>query len=480
MNFLKKLSKKKIIIIIFFLVLTIPVAFIMGNLINNNSESMIPNLNLENIFSLFKGKDKVKNESEQEKLDENQESGNSEEKSSDTAEESTSESSKKSSDQNASSTSQTPKSDSSGNEAPVYSYLPSPAPVSPGHNIVGYYMGWSRYKGLALENINTSKITHLNYAFANITDDLNIAFADESNDLQNFESLRNLKNNNKNLRTLISIGGWDYSKYFSDAALNENNREVFAQNCLNFILKHGFDGVDIDWEYPVSGGLSTNVYRVEDKQNYTLLLKTIRAKLNEQKSRDGRNYYLTATGGTGSWYLNKIEGTKVTSCIDFIFVMAYDLNGPWSEYANFNAPLYNRLDFPVPGGDVSNGVNAYLNAGVSASKIVLGLPFYGYSYAVVNSENNGIGSKFSGASSITYDNVVANYLNNSIYTSFFDEVAKVPYIFGNGTFISYENERSISEKATFAKNQGFSGAGAWEISFDRNAKLMSAISNIFK
>lgn len=475
MKFLNKLSKNQKIklITILIIVLSVPAVFIIN--LNTGEDKFSFITNSENILQ--------PSESSTETQNENQESESSEENTNDnTSRENGSESSKKSTNQSTTNKSQSLKSGAStaGSSSASHSYLPSPRPVSAGHNIVGYYMGWSRYKGIAPESLDTSKITHLNYAFANISSDLNIAFADESNDLKNFESLRNLKSNNKNLRTLISVGGWDYSKYFSDAALNDTNRSIFAQNCLNFILKHGFDGIDIDWESPVSGGSSANIYRAEDKQNYTLLLKAIREKLNEQKSKDGRNYYLTATGGISVWYLNNIECKKVSSYVDYIFVMAYDLNGPWDEYANFNAPLYSRSDFSASGGNVSGGLNNYLNAGVSASKIVLGVPFYGYRYTLVNTENNGIGSKFSGASSITYDAVVSDYLNNSNYTNFFDETARVPYIFGSNTFISYENEQSISEKATLAKNKGFSGVGAWEISFDKDSKLISAINSIFK
>lgn len=365
-------------------------------------------------------------------------------------------------------------------ETPVYPTLPSPAQKPAGGSVVGYYMGWSRYKGFTPASVNASKLTHINYAFANVGSDLNIVLADSYVDKQNFADLRNLKSKHSNLRTLISVGGWDYSKYFSDAALNEENREIFATNCLSFILEHGFDGIDIDWEYPVSGGMPGNINRAADKENYTLMIKKLREKLNEQKNKDGRNYCLTVTGDTSSWYLNKIEASKIASYVDYIFIMAYDLTGPWDEYANFNAPLYNRKDIPAPGGDISSGINAYLNAGVSASKLILGVPFYGYKYNLVTTANNGIGCKFSGSSSITFDAVIKDYLGKPDYQEFFDETARVPYIFGNSTFISYDNEKSITEKAQFAKNKGLGGIGAWELSFDKNAKLLGIISGLIK
>lgn len=93
-----------------------------------------------------------------------------------------------------------------------------------------------------------------------------MALADPSNDRKNFAALRKLKQRQPALKTLISIGGWDYSTYFSDVASSAARREAFAQSCLEFILEHGFDGIDLDWEYPVSGGLAGNTNRPQDKQ----------------------------------------------------------------------------------------------------------------------------------------------------------------------------------------------------------------------
>lgn len=128
----------------------------------------------------------------------------------------------------------------------------------------------------------------------------------------------------------------DYSNYFSDAAATQSNREVFAQSCVDFILEHGLDGVDLDWEYPVSGGLAGNGNRPEDKQNFTLLLTAIRQKLDAQEQKDGRRYSLTIAGAGSSAYLNKIEPVKVAALVDHIFIMAYDIHGPWDDYADFN------------------------------------------------------------------------------------------------------------------------------------------------
>jgi chitinase len=137
--------------------------------------------------------------------------------------------------------------------------------------LVGYYAAWAAYSGFTPDRIDASKLTNINYAFANIGKDLKITMGDPDKDPSNFKLLNDLKKKNPELKTLISVGGWSWSGKFSDAALTEASRTAFAQSCVAFMKKYGFDGVDIDWEYPVSGGLAGNSNCSADKHNFTLL-----------------------------------------------------------------------------------------------------------------------------------------------------------------------------------------------------------------
>lgn len=353
---------------------------------------------------------------------------------------------------------------------------PAPTPTPKQKAVVGYYTGWSAYKGFTPEKIAAGKLTHLNYAFAKIDPATGkIALADPANDKTNFAAIRKIKQNNPQLKALISVGGWDYSTYFSDVASTASSRQTFAQSCVDFILEHGLDGVDLDWEYPVSGGLPGNANRPQDKQNFTLLLKAIREKLDQQGSRDGRKYYLTIAGSADSSYLSKIEPQSVAAVVDHIFVMNYDMHGPWDDYSDLNAPLY------TPQGDtlgyqnsVYDSINRYINSGVPSSKIVLGMPFYGYLYQDVDSQNNGMYSTFSSAKSISFDTVRSSYLSDSSFAKFTHQTAKVPYLFDGSTFITYEDTESITAKAALAKSFGLAGVGAWELSYDSSAILLNS------
>ena len=363
--------------------------------------------------------------------------------------------------------------------APEPEPIPVPAPTT--NRVVGYYAAWAAYSGYTPDKVDASKLTHINYAFANISSDLKVALGYPDIDISNFNKLNALKQTNPKLRTLISIGGWSWSGKFSDAALTEESRTLFADSCVDFIVKYGFDGIDLDWEYPVSGGLSTNIKRPEDKQNFTLLLKKLREKLTARGIIDGKQYLLTIAGGAGSWYLNNIELSNLHQYLDYANIMTYDIHGPWDGYTDFNAPLYNNSDAsPQYKWSVDSSVNAWLNAGIPAEKLVVGVPFYGYIYNSVKNVNNGLYQTFSGASSISHSAIVSKYLNASGYVRYFHQQSLVPWLFNGSTFISYEDEQSIGLKAEYIKSKGLGGAAIWELSQDANGTLLGAIHGVLK
>jgi chitinase len=344
------------------------------------------------------------------------------------------------------------------------------------NKVVGYYAAWSNYLGYTPDKIDASKLTHINYAFANIGSDLKISLGYPDIDLNNFKLLNTLKQTNPNLKTLISIGGWTWSGKFSDVALTEQSRSIFADSCVDFIVQHGFDGVDIDWEYPVSGGLTTNVKRPEDKENFTLLLKTLREKLDARGVIDQKHYLLSIAGGASTGYASNTELSILHQYLDYATIMTYDLHGTWDSYTDFNAPLYNNSDVsPQYKGSVDSSINAWLNASFPKEKLVMGVPFYGYIYSSVKNTNNGLYQTFSGANSVSYDTIATNYLNAPGYTRYFHTQSMVPWLFNGSVFISYEDPQSIALKADYIQSKGLGGAMIWELSQDSNEVLLNAL-----
>lgn len=356
----------------------------------------------------------------------------------------------------------------------------TPFPVA-STKVIGYYAAWSAYSGFTPDKVDASKLTHINYAFANIGSDYKITLGYPDVDTSNIAKLNALKQINPNLKTIISVGGWSWSGRFSDAALTDASRTVFADSCVSFIVQYGFNGIDIDWEYPVSGGLSTNVRRAEDKTNFTLLMQKLREKLDAREAIDGKNYILTFAGASGSWYLKNIEPVKVMQYTDYVNVMTYDIHGNWDTYTDFNAPLYTNSDVsPQYKDSVDSGITAWRNAGIPANQIVMGVPFYGYIYKAVTNANKGLYQTYSGGSSISYASVAANYLNTSGYVRYFHSQSLVPWLFNGSTFITYEDEQSMGYKAGYIKDKGLGGAMIWELSQDPNRILLNALYNGLK
>ncbi len=342
--------------------------------------------------------------------------------------------------------------------------------------LVGYYAAWAAYYNYYPNQIDAGKLTHINYAFANIGSDLKLTLGYPDVDSSNIKLLNSLKQTNPNLKTLISVGGWNWSGKFSDAALTEETRTAFADSCVDFIKKHGFDGVDLDWEYPVSGGLATNARRGEDKHNFTLLLKKIREKLDAQGAADNKHYLLTIAGGADASYINNVEISKLAQYLDYANLMTYDLHGYWDTNTDLLAPLYDNDDSsPQYKSSVDKAVNAWLGASFPAEKLVMGIPFYGYLYSSVNNSNNGMYQTFGGSSSIGYQDIKDKYLNKPGYTSHFHSQSMVPWLFNGTIFISYEDPKSIGYKSDYIKSKKLGGAMVWELSQDPKGELLSTL-----
>lgn len=397
-----------------------------------------------------------------------------------------------------------------------------------GYKIVGYFPSWGAYgRNFNVADIDGSKLTHINYAFADIcwngihgnpdpaspnpqtwscqneagqainVPNGTIVLGDPWIDAQksfpgdtwdqpirgNLNELIKLKQKYPHLKTIISVGGWSWSNRFSDVAATDATRKAFAQSAVDFIRKYQMDGVDLDWEYPVSGGLPGNSYRPEDKQNHTLLLQEVRNYLDAAEVADGKTYTLTIASSASPTYAQNNELDEISEIVDWINIMTYDFNGGWSNQSAHNSPLY--LDNAAVAANVENaatfntnsGVQGHLDAGVPAEKIVLGVPFYGRGWTGCAPGPNGDGQyqQCTGTPAGTweagvfdYGDLAANYVNKNGFVRYWNDEAKVPYLYNaaSGTFISYDDPQSFENKVNYIKSKGLGGAMFWELSGD--------------
>lgn len=364
----------------------------------------------------------------------------------------------------------------------------------PPFRVIGYFSSWGIYdRQYFVTDIAADKLTHINYAFFLISDDGECMLGDEWADTQflypgdqedetlrgNFKQLNLLKESHPGLQTLMSIGGWSGSAQFSDVALTDESRQKFVQSCVAMMTEYGFNGIDIDWEYPTGGGEAGNSARPEDKENFTSLLAEFRRQFDELGGQTGEHYLLTIAAPSSVQQYANIELDKIVASLDWINVMTYDFSGPWSDTTGFNAPLY--ADPEAPGQATNNAddtVQAYVAAGVPPEKLVLGAPFYGRGWGRVDEANDGLYQPHTGFSGgeYEYSDLVANYVGK--LQRFWNDTAKVPWLYDadTGTMITYDDPESLAFKANYVKEQQLGGVMIWELaSDDPSHSLLNAV-----
>lgn len=376
--------------------------------------------------------------------------------------------------------------------SPSHSASTAPATadaIDPGKKVVGYYIGWARdARSFPPEKIDASKLTHINYAFANIVDG-KVTMGDPVTDVANLAGLRALKKANPKLKLLVSVGGWNWSKHFSDVALTPASRKLFADSAVDYLQTHQIDGVDLDWEFPVGGGAEGNSARPEDKQNFTLLLQAVRHALDAAGKKTRTHYLLTIASSPGPDFVKNTELLKVANTVDWINIMGYDFHGTFSKRSGPNAPLFADPADALQGGasvlNVSGGVAGHIKAGIPLNKIVLGMPFYGYVWQGCTNAMQGEYQTCTGPAkgtwedgSLEYSDIAANYLNKPDFTRYWNAATKTPSLWNpdGGIYIAYDDAESIGLKLDYVVQQKLGGVMIWELTTDRNRSLLTPIA----
>jgi chitinase len=323
--------------------------------------------------------------------------------------------------------------------------------------------------------IDARALTRINYAFANIADGRMVTgFA---GDPQNFALLASLKQQNPDLTVLVSVGGWLWSNNFSDVALTPQSRTLFIQSVMDFLAQYQLDGLDIDWEYPGMPGAG-HPFRSVDKQNFTFLLKELRARFSAETAKTRRHLYLTFAAGASDEFLANTEMEKAQRYVDTVNLMAYDYYEAGSDMVTGNhAPLFTNPGDPKK-ISAADSVKAFEKAGVPAAKIVLGVPFYGRMWGQVPNTNHGLfqpGKPVPHAYA-PYSAIVSTMLDHG-YVRFWDEKASVPYLYNEEkqVFVSYEDPQSIAAKCEYVVAHHLGGVMFWEYSNDPSGTLLHAI-----
>ncbi len=355
--------------------------------------------------------------------------------------------------------------------------------------VIGYFAEWAVYdRDYHVWDIPVANLTHLNYAFADATVsggcEIYDSWAALDKDGGNFQLLSDLRDANPHLKTLISLGGWTLSGEFSDIAATAQGRNRFAADCVDFMVTHGFDGIDVDWEYPGGGGLDGNAASPDDTENFTLLLQALRDELD---SVVGPSALLTIAGPGGASKIANIQVAEVGAVVDWINVMAYDFHGGWELTTGFNAPLYPASDSVFSTEDEANSdaaMQAWLAAGVPSDKLVMGAPTYGRGWSGVGSAADGLFQSATGspmgtweAGSWSYQDLVDNYIGQPGWTRSWHEESLVPWLYNadRGIFITYDDTESLGHKLDYILDEDLGGIMFWELSEDTADHALSGL-----
>ncbi|MFC4158502.1 glycosyl hydrolase family 18 protein [Chitinimonas lacunae] len=416
-----------------------------------------------------------------------------------------------------------------GGGTPDPTLPPEPTPTV-GRHVGAYFTQWGIYgRNYKLRNLVDSgghqRLTFLNYAFGNVYADgrcgivtraengngdggdgwadYQRSFAagesvdsvgDSWNDALrgNFNQLRKLKFKNRNLKVLISLGGWTWSRNFGRFAATEAGRREMARSCIDLYIqgnlpraegagglgaaKGVFDGIDIDWEYPGGGGLPSNSVDPADKRNFTLLLAEFRRQLDEIGRQHQRRYYLTVAIGSGGDKIRNTEPALYSQYLDWINVMSYDFHGGWEAMGptNFHSNLFRDPQAPVTGDavyyTVDDALRTLVEAGVPRDKLNVGIPFYGRGWQGVTAgpAGDGLYQPATGPAKGSWEDGYDDYkvLRGKTGNRYYHPVTAQLWFYDGNNFWSYDDPSVIARKAGYVREQRLGGLFGWSLDGD--------------
>lgn len=310
---------------------------------------------------------------------------------------------------------------------------------------------------MAANQIKGNLFTHINLAFGAIDGSNKVVTIEGSDVSSTIPQLNALKAANPQLRTLFSIGGWSFgTAKFSSLASSSSSRSTFIASAISFCRLYGFDGIDIDWEFPGSN------------PDFTTLLKEFRAAIEAEQRGSKEKLLLTIAAPTGG-EASALALSTIHNYLDWFNVMAYDYHGTWESRTGHNAPLHCN-----DGACTDDTISVYLNAGVPAAKLVLGMATYGHAFTLSSSSNNGVGAGANGAGTpgaCTGEAGMLAYYEIEDFiasgaTVNLDTTAACQYAYKGNQWVSYDSPATFATKVDYIKSKHLGGAMIWALDLD--------------
>ncbi|KAL9943709.1 Endochitinase 1 [Verticillium nonalfalfae] len=348
-----------------------------------------------------------------------------------------------------------------------------------GYRNAVYFTNWGIYgANHQPADFPADKATHLLYSFADIRSDGQVVSSDTYADLEKhfpgdswneqgtnaygcIKQLYLRKKKFRQLKLLLSIGGWTWSPKFAPVARTEAGRQRFASSAVALMADWGFDGIDIDWEYPKNANEALDFVR---------LLAACRQALDNYAARYAKGYrfQLTIAVPAGPTNYRVLDMKKMAPFVDGWHLMAYDYAGSWSGKTGHQSNLYRSKSNPAATQyDTETAVNYYLSQGINPSKVLLGVPLYGRSFA----RTDGLGKPYSGIGKGSIEAGVYHYkaLPAPGAEERWDAEAVAAWSYDKKTreLVTYDNQNSVKRKADYLVKKRLGGAVFWESAGDR-------------
>ncbi len=323
--------------------------------------------------------------------------------------------------------------------------------------------------------ISADKLDVVNYAFA-LLDPRGEVLLSNPNADRALHRLVDLRKRHPALKIVVSIGGWG-ADHFSDVALAAATRQHMADSAAALIEKYDVDGIDLDWEYPTLPGPGIS-HRPEDKRNFSLLLETLRRRLDALGATHGGRHYLLTIAAADSEFVAGIELARVSRSLDWFNLMTYDFHTSLTPTTGHHAGLHLSALAPADDRAGDKAVAQFLAAGVPAGKLNVGVAFYGREFTGVDPAHDGLQQKYAKyVDAPSWRELVAGFIDKNGYVRHWDAQAQAPYLWNAATrtFITYEDPQSLRAKADFVKAKGLGGMMYWEQSLDDHEELLDVL-----